>query len=87
MGEKYKKTKSAQFVFVDFFEHWKHANHPNLNILIQIFLNSLNKFLIYFIKQFFVDVVGAIQQVFQSESSGGEGCNFDAPKSCRLPNN
>ena len=50
-----------------------------------MFLNSINKFLIYLIKHFFVDVVGAIQQVFQSEPSGGAVCNFDAPKSCRLP--
>ena len=50
-----------------------------------MFLNSINNYLIYFIKQFVVDVVGAIQQVFQSEPSGGVVCNFDAPKTWRLP--
>ena len=29
-------------------------------------------------KDLFVDVVGAIQEVFQSEPSGGVVCNFDA---------
>ena len=50
-----------------------------------MFLNSINKCLICLMKDLFVDVVGAIQQVFQSEPSGGAVCNFDAPKSCRLP--
>ena len=50
-----------------------------------MFLNSINKCLICLMKDLFVDVVGAIQQVFQSEPSGGAVCNFDTPKSCRLP--
>ena len=50
-----------------------------------MFLNSINKCLIYLIKQLFVDVVAAIKQVLQSEPSGGAVCNFDAPKTWRLP--
>ena len=45
-----------------------------------MFLNSINNSFIYLINQFFVDVVGTIQQVFQLEPSGEAVCNFDAPK-------